>query len=325
MSRRDGPLQRSAGRRAGIAALLAGLLLYAPVAHGAPALCALGQLPEPTRTILVDDLKLLIGWAFDAAVQDDPPAVGAVIDRHSGYPGIGSPVAATPMGRLAGRYRVLRPPFDEGRGYYGLLLGALDREDRIVALLLVNRLFRLPVAHRDPLGLLTDLTTNGAMMTGLDVPALAGARRAAIRAHVLAGRIGVPLVIAGQSQAGAMAHLQVALLQSHRPDGGPAAFVTFNAAHALAWVRRLGLAPGDVEGLNISKDRDPGFGPHAPLASRIGLQLYVHADGSAGPTPEGSLTTALLHPAEHTLERFLEVPLAQPVARMLAHDPAGCR
>jgi hypothetical protein len=117
-------------------------------------------LPASARAYLADDIKLLIGWTFDAAACGASLAPSPVIDARSGFERVPGFAAPTPMQGLVGRYRVLRA-FDHGRGYYGIAFAALEGSDRAVALLLLNRLFRMPIAHRDPLGLVTDVVTNG--------------------------------------------------------------------------------------------------------------------------------------------------------------------
>jgi hypothetical protein len=221
------------------------------------------------------------------------------------------------MSALKGRYRIERA-FDNRRGYYGIEFTALDQGAAPVAVLLLNRLFRMPIAHRDPLGLLTDVLTVGAMLTGFETPAIADANAAAETAFNNAKALGVPLIAAGQSQAGGTAQLQVAYLQRERPDF-QVGFITFNAAHVLLSVRRLGFAGAQVVGINFSKDLDPGVGPKAPLANRVGFQVYIHRDGSGGKRPgDTTLLDALLHPREHFLDSFNDVSVTAALAAALS-------
>jgi hypothetical protein len=176
------------------------------------------------------------------------------------------------------------------------------------------------VILHEPAGLLSDLTTNGALLLGLDVPALGAARIAARTAFAEARTRGVPLVIAGQSQAGGEAQLQAAALQAEFPERvDDAGFMTFNAAFSLLAINRLGLAGAQVEGVYFAKDLDPGVGPHALLANRVGRQIYIHPDGSAGRTPgDTTIVNAMLHPRQHFLDSFDTVSIERALALALA-------
>jgi hypothetical protein len=220
---------------------------------------------------------------------------------------------------LKGRYRVLRPAFDRGGGYYGIEFAALDEAGATGAVLLANRLFRMPIAFEDPLGLATDVVTNGAMLTGIATAAVDDANAAADTAYADARQAGVPLITGGQSQAGGTAQLQVAYLQHRYGHDAPAGFVTMNAAHVLLSVKRLGLAGAEVHGVNFSKDLDPGVGPKALLANRVGFQVYIHPDGTGSRTPgDSTLADAVLHPREHLLDSFTDVSLTAALAAALA-------
>lgn len=278
-------------------------------------------LPAPVRGHLADDVKLLIGWTFDGAARHARFAASQIVDAQSTFASVRGFASPTPMQALKARYRIERV-FDEGRGYYGIEFAALDEDGKVAAVLLLNRLFRLPIALHEPLGLLTDLVTNGAMMTGFETPALADAKAAAATAWDDAAALNVPLVIGGQSQAGGTAQLQAAFLQRQDP-GRPVGFITLNAAHALASVHRLGLAGEDVAGINFSKDLDPGFGPKALFANRIGFQVYIDRDGSGGARPgDTTIFDALLHPHQHFLESFNDVSLAAALDSALAESAA---
>jgi hypothetical protein len=276
-------------------------------------------LPTSVQAYLADDIKLLIGWTFDAAAAKRAFEGGEIIDNASGFERVPGFAAPTPMAALKGRYRVLRPPFDRGGGYYGIELAALDESGTTVAVLLTNRLFRMPIALEDPLGLATDLVTNGAMLTGVRTPAIEDAGSAADTAYADARQAGVPLVIGGQSQAGGTAQLQVAYLQHRYGHDAPVGFITLNAAHVLLSVKRLGLAGSEVHGVNFSKDLDPGFGPKALFANRVGFQVYIHPDGTGSRTAgDSTLVEAMLHPREHFLDSFSDVSLTAVLQAALA-------
>ncbi len=289
-------------------------------------LCFVQRLPAPLRASIADDAKLLIGWAFDAAAAKIPLKGDEIVDARSSFTAVPGFAGPTSLASLKGRYKVLHPPFDRGRGYYGIALGALDEADRVTAILLVNRLFRLPIILHEPGGLATDLVTNGAMVVGLTTEAIGDAEEAADAAHREAASRGVPLITAGQSQAGGIAQLQIAFLQKQYGMGGPTAtgFMTMNAAYALLIVNRLGFAGRDVAGVNFSKDLDPGVGPHAIFANRVGSQIYIHPDGSGDLTPgDNSIFSAMLHPHEHFLESFNNVSLSSALDKVMGSAPTG--
>ena len=276
-------------------------------------------LPSGVQGYLADDIKLLIGWTFDAAAAKHSFEGGESIDSASGFERVPGFAAPAPMAALKGRYRLLRPPFDHGSGYYGLAFAVLDDGGGTVAVLLTNRLFRMPIALQDPLGFATDVVTNGAMLTGISTGAVDDANAAAETAYADARQCSVPLVISGQSQAGGAAQLQTAYLQSRYSNAAPAGFITMNAAHVLRSVKRLGLVGEQVHGINFSKDLDPGVGPKGLFANRVGLQVYIHPDGSGSRTPGNStLADAMLHPREHFLDSFTNVSLTAALQSALA-------
>jgi hypothetical protein len=295
----------------------------AAAADPAPRLCFLQALPQDRRAAIADDVKLLVGWTFDAFAAGYRYQDGAIIDRTSGFIDVPGFAAPTPMQALGERYRLVRPPFDRGRGYYGLLFAALDAENRPVALILANRLFRMPVLLQQPAGAATDLLTNAALALGFETDGVTDAVAAAETSYEEAAKRGVPLILAGQSQAGATAQLQAATLQKSHADGSvPTGFLTMNAAEALLSVRDLGLDADTVEGVNFSKDYDPGVGPHALFANAVGRQIYIHPDGTGGTTPGNyTIFDAMLHPKEHFLESFNAVPLAAALEPVLAAMP----
>ncbi|HXP76783.1 MAG TPA: hypothetical protein VN823_21790 [Stellaceae bacterium] len=276
-------------------------------------------LPPSVQAYLADDIKLLIGWTFDAAAAKRSFQGGELIDNGSGVSRVPGFAAPTPMTGLKGRYRVLRPPFERGGGYYGIELAALDDAGATVAVLLTNRLFRMPIALQDPLGLATDIVTNGAMLAGIKTGAVADAATASETAYADARQSDVPLLIGGQSQAGGTAQLQTAYLQSRYGGDAPVGFITMNAAHVLLSVKQLGLGGEQVHGINFSKDLDPGVGPKAPFANRVGFQVYIHPDGSGSRTPGNStLADAMLHPREHLLDSFTKLSLTAALQSALA-------
>ncbi|HVM81481.1 MAG TPA: hypothetical protein VMU06_20840 [Stellaceae bacterium] len=297
-------------------------------AHAAasPRLCFFRTLPAPIRAYLLDDIKFLVGWTFDAAALNPTLRAGDVVDARSGFARLPSfsLAGATPMVALRGKYRVMQLAFDRGRGYYGIEFGVLDERGEVAAVLLANRLFRMPIALRDPGGLATDVLTNAAMMLGFSTAALEDAEAAARMAYEDARRLGVPLLIGGQSQAGGTAQLQIATLQKAGASDASAGFVTLNAADALRSIRRLGLAGEEVEGINFAKDLDPGVGPKAPFRNRVGFQVYIHRDGSGGREPgDTSFLDALLHPRQHFLDSFNQVDLTAALAAALAEAVEG--
>jgi hypothetical protein len=317
-------------RRIGLAivGIVAGWLTASSVGASSPAetqaetarrLAFLSVLPTDQRAYFVDDLKLLLGWTSDAAAAEVRLREGTVIDAASGFAEVPGFAAPTPLGALRGRYRILAAPFTEGRSYYGIAFGALDASGRATAVILTDRLFRLPVVLREPVGLATDVVTNGGLIFGLETAGTAAAKQAAEQAFVLAVSRGVPLVTVGQSQAGGTAQLQVAALEATHGEAIAAGFITFNAAYAVASIERLGLVPERVNGVNFSKDRDPGVGPKSLLPNRVGVQIYVHPDGSGGPVPgDGTIFGALLHPREHFLDSFTDVELSPMLAAAMA-------
>jgi hypothetical protein len=306
--------------------LAAALALLAPVARAAgdPA-CFAQSLPEDLRGDRLDDLKRLIGWVFDVAATGRIPMRGTIVDRRSTLETVPGFAAPTSLAALTGRYRVDRA-FDAGDGYFGLELAALGRGDRVVALLLVNRLFRLPILLQDPGGVASDVATNAAMLGGWRNAALDDAVAAAETALGDAEAAGVPLLTAGQSQAGGEAQLQAAALAASHPYRRvPTGFVTLNAAHIDASIRRLGLDPAEIQGINFVKDLDPGFGPHGLLPNDVGLQVHIHPDGTGSAEPGGqSVVEALLHPAQHLLGEFDTVSLGAALAATLRAMPDGC-
>jgi len=274
-------------------------------------------LPAPVRAYLADDIKRLIGWTFDAAGSRARLSAGQIIDAQSTFASVPGFAPPTPMHALRACYRIERV-FDAHNGYYGIEFAALDDSGKVVAVLLLNRLFRLPVALQEPVGVLTDVVTIGAMLAGFETPALADAEAAAETAWGDAAVLGVPLIAGGQSQAGGTAQLQAALLLKQDPARA-VGFVTFNAAHALASVHRLGLAGEDVAGFNFSKDLDPGCGPKTLLANRIGFQIYIHRDGSGSTRPgDTTIFDAMAHPRQHLLDSFNDVSLAAALDSALA-------
>lgn len=276
-------------------------------------------LPAAVRDYLADDIKLLIGWTFDAAAAKRVFKAGEDIDSTSAFTRVPGLAAPTPLAGLKGRYRMLRPAFDRGGGYYGLELAALDEAGATVAVLLTNRLFRMPTVLEDPLGVATDVVTVGAMLAGGRTAAIDDAEAAADTAYADARQAGVPLITGGQSQAGGTAQLQVAYIQHRYGQDAPVGFITMNAAHVLLSVKRLGLPGGAVHGINFSKDLDPGMGPKALLANRVGFQVYIHPDGSGSRTPgDSTLVDAMLHPREHFLDSFTKVSLTAALQVALA-------
>lgn len=268
------------------------------------------RLLDPLPAYLADDLKLLVGWVTDVAAVGASLLVGLLVDSRSGFASVPGFAAPTPLDALAGRYRLLRAP-PRLNDQFGAILGLLDAEDRVRAVLLVNRLFRLPVLLQEPIGVARDLWTNAGLLLGFRPQSLAAALALAEDAWAEACRLNVPLIAAGQSQAGGMAQLQIAFLARRTAAAGRIGFVTFNATCSAVSVRRLGVDFAKLPGINFVKDRDPLVGPHALLANQIGLQLYVHADGSAGLQPRSSYLAAMFHPREHALDSFDRVSLAR--------------
>ncbi len=63
--------------------------------------------------------------------------------------------------------------------------------------------------------------------------------------------------------------------------------------------------------MNFAKDLDPMVGPHTLLANRIGVQIYIHPDGTAGLKPQSSYLCAVFHPREHFLDSFSGLSLGK--------------
>jgi hypothetical protein len=271
-------------------------------------------LPLAARTILADDLKLLIGWASEAAALKRPLAIGEIVDAGSSFARVPWLGGSTDLRLLKSAYRIALPPL-KGPGYHGIVLAVLDQEHQEVALLLINRLFRLPLIMREPFGVATDILTVGALLFGIRTPALKAAAEAASTAYERANALGIPLITCGQSLAGGVAQFQIAaLLSARRSKQVLAGFLTYNAAHSAISIERFGLKPEDIAGINFSKDRDPGVGPHSLLPNRAGVQIYIHSDGTGGFAPRGSFFSALLHPWEHLLRSFNSVSLGEILA-----------
>jgi len=288
--------------------------------------CFARILPENIRVGRLDDIKLLIGWVFDAAAAHHALASGDIIDRHSTLSKVPGFAGATDLSRLMGRYRVVRAPFDEGNGYFGVELGALEPDGHVSGLFLVNRLFRLPLLLQQPAGVATDIVTNGAMLAGWKTQAITDANHAAAIALTDAERLNVPLLTTGQSQAGGTAQLQAAYLANTKPGRlVSTGFVTLNAAYVVSSVRRLGIAPSAVGGINFTNDLDPGFGPHGLLPNKIGLQVYIHPDGT-GTKAAGDQTffAALRHPGQHLLSSFNAISLTNALASALKSSLERC-
>jgi hypothetical protein len=256
-----------------------------------------------------DDSKRLLGWVADAAAIDIPLQKGEIVDRRSGFSTVPGFAAPTPLGDLAGRYRLLRPPY-KAHDYYGMIFGLLDEDDTVRAVIVANRLFRLPVILQEPLGLGADLWANAGLLLGFQTAALGAALTHADLAWEEATRLKAPLIALGQSQAGGTAQLQIAHLRASGATAGRFGFITFNANCSPAAIRRLKQEPAQVPGVNFAKDLDPGLGPHSLLANNVGLQVYIHADGSGGLTPQSSYWRAFFHPRQHFLDSFNDVSLA---------------
>ena len=292
--------------------------VLASLPANAPNLGFLDRLPEASRPSFVDDAKLLLGWATDtAAVADISPLhAGDIVDRRSGFEAVPGFAPPTDITGLTGRYRLLAPPFST-HYYYGLTFGLLDQADEVGAVLIASRLCRLPMILREPGGLGSDAWTDVGLMTGFRPASLKAALTLADRAGAEAKRLSVPLIATGQSQAGGTAQLQVAHLMA--ADGNACAgFVTFNAACSRASIRHVGLDPAQVPGVNFAKDLDPIVGPHSSVSNEIGLQIYIHADGTAGLRSRGSYFQAAIHPHEHFLDSFNGLSLGKLLAEIRA-------
>jgi hypothetical protein len=221
---------------------------------------------------------------------------------------------------------VVRAPFNDGNGYYGVLLGSLDSAGQVAALILVDRLFRLPIINNDPLGVLTDVMTNAAMWTSWWSRSVIDANHAAAESAAAASDLGVPLIMVGQFQAGGVAQLQAAYVAATLPQRSIlTGFITFNAASVAPSVRRLGQRPAELGGINFLKDLDPLFGPHRLLPNHAGLAVYIHPDDSGSGTPgHQSFLAAWLHPAQHTLSAFDNVSLSKALASTLTSKTDQC-
>lgn len=287
---------------------------WAALPADAPNLDFLDRLPEASRVGFVDDAKLLVGWTTDAAavIKTSPLHEGDIVDRNSGFKTVPGFTGPTDVRGLAGRYRVLAAPF-AAHYYYGLILGLLDPSDKVAAVVVVNRLLRLPVLLQEPGGVGSDLWTDVGLMTGFRPASLKAALAFAGQAKAEADRLGVPLIATGQSQAGGTAQLQVAHLRAADAKA-PIGFVTFNAACSRASIRHVGADPARLPGVNFAKDLDPLVGPHSNVSNEIGLQVYIHADGTAGLKPRSSYFAAALHPREHFLDSFNGLSLGKLLA-----------
>jgi hypothetical protein len=274
-------------------------------------LAFLAALPLSCRDIIADDVKLLIGWTYDAAAAQAALAAGQIVEASRGFRSVPGFARPTGLASLRGRYRILAKPSD-GKGYYGVAFEMLDNDDRAAAVILVNRLFRLSLVLREPIGLATDVLTNGGLLFGFATAALDAAVTAAEAALAAARSRGVPLITAGQSQAGGVAQLQIAALAHDRGTPLPnAGFLTISSAFAAASIERLGLQPRDLPGVNYSSDHDLGVGPRGLLPNAAGVQVYIHDDGSGGLTP-GRTTRlrALLRPRAHFLDSYMRLSLS---------------
>jgi hypothetical protein len=274
-------------------------------------LAFLAALPASCRGIVADEAKLLIGWTYDAAAARAALDAGEIIDATRGFRSVPGFARATALTPLRARYRVLAKPLD-GDGCYGLAFEMLDENGEAAAAILVNRLFRLSLILREPIGLATDILTNAGLIFGVTTAALDRAMAAAEAASVAARARGVPLITAGQSQAGGVAQLQIAALARERGGSGlNAGFITISSAFAAASIERLGLQPRDLPGVNFSSDFDLGVGPHGLLPNPAGVQVYLHADGSAGLAPGRTMRLrALFHPRAHFLDSFMNLSLS---------------
>ncbi|HEX4507386.1 MAG TPA: hypothetical protein VH722_16780, partial [Alphaproteobacteria bacterium] len=276
----------------------------AALPNGAAHLDFLDRLPEANGPSFVDDAKLLLGWTADAAAVavKQPLHEGDAVDRTSGFKSVPGFAPPTDITGVAGRYRLLAPPF-AAHYYYGLMFGLLGAADKVEAVLIASRLCRLPVVLHEPGGLGSDAWTDVGLMTGFRPASLGAALTFADQAKAEADRLGVPLIATGQSQAGGTAQLQVAHLVAADPKACTG-FVTFNAACSRASIRHVGMDPSQVPGVNFAKDLDPLVGPHSNVSNEIGLQVYIHTDGTASLKPRGSYLQAALHPREHFLDSF---------------------
>ena len=172
-----------------LAWLVLGLASLSPAtAFAAESGCFAQSLSRDFVSIRLDDTKFLIGWVFDAAAAHKKLAAGDIVTRNSGLsqvPGFG---AITSLAWLQGRYRVMRPPFDLGKGYYGVELGSLEPDGRISNIFLINRVFRMPLLFREPAGVAADIATNAAILMGWQTASVSTAEQAAATARDEIGR-----------------------------------------------------------------------------------------------------------------------------------------
>jgi hypothetical protein len=274
----------------------------------------LDRLPKDSANYFADDVRLLVGWVTDAAAVRQPLRPGDRVDRTRSFRSVPGFAAPTDISALSARYRIVAAPID-AHGYYGVILGLLDASDATVAVLLINRLFRMPVILQEPVGLATDLVTIAGLLFGFRNSALDTALDAARAAFAEALSLDVPLIVAGQSQAGATAQLQIAAL-AVAPGwrAGQGGFITFNAAPVRTSIVKLGLDPTTIPGINFIKDLDPLVGPHGMFTNGVGQQIFIHADGTGGLEPRASVLAALSHPRQHFLDSFGGVSLATALA-----------
>ena len=144
-----------------------------PRVDAAPRLCFLkavagrstGAGPSPMTS------SCLIGWTFDAYRRGTRLSRAA---RSSIRPAALPTFRASPRRRRwwqvqPGGYRLVRPPFDRGRGYYGLLFAALDDQEPADGTDPDQPAVPgMPVALQQPAGLATDLLTNAALAFDLE-------------------------------------------------------------------------------------------------------------------------------------------------------------
>jgi hypothetical protein len=112
------------------------------------------------------------------------PAPGQLVDAASTFAKVPGLTFPTDMRKVRATYRVLAPAFPSF-GYYGLGLEMLDGNGKPIAIILVNRLFRLPLIFREPFGVLIDAATTGALLSGIRI---APVRAAANTASLLYGK-----------------------------------------------------------------------------------------------------------------------------------------
>jgi hypothetical protein len=131
----------------------------------------LDRLPKDSANYFADDVRLLVGWVTDAAAVRQPLRPGDRVDRTRSFRSVPGFAAPTDISALSARYRIVAAPID-AHGYYGVILGLLDASDATVAVLLINRLFRMPVILQEPVGLATDLVTIAGLLFGFRNSAL---------------------------------------------------------------------------------------------------------------------------------------------------------